>query len=239
MMKAFIRKHERKLIVGHGIGIIILLISSMLATSDSAAKFYFGHQGDARVARNETTTIDVLLRTDTSMNAAGASLVIPAGFEIIAIDKTDSVLDLWTEEKIDRDAGRIRFSGGTLKKDGLRGDLRLLSLVLRAKTTGESEFLFESTEVFASDGQGTVIKSEGTPFPFVIFDTVGGSSSGSPLSEPSPSDAPADLNGDGAVTLVDLSIMAVRLFGPYSASYDVNKDGSLSFSDLTALFSRF
>lgn len=54
---------------------------------------------------------------------------------------------------------------------------------------------------------------------------------------PPPSFSPkgADLNGDGKVDIVDLSILLYYANQPYSAQYDFNKDGIIDIVDISIL----
>jgi len=49
---------------------------------------------------------------------------------------------------------------------------------------------------------------------------------------------PADLNGDGAVNLTDLSIL-LNYYGTTTTSADINKDGTVNIIDLSLLLSAY
>jgi hypothetical protein len=47
-----------------------------------------------------------------------------------------------------------------------------------------------------------------------------------------------DFSGDGKVTLVDVSILSIKIFGSYNPQYDLSGDGKLGLADLSVLFTK-
>jgi hypothetical protein len=187
--------------------------------------------------------------TRVPINAIGITVKFPRDtIEVLGFSKEKSFLDLWTEEtSIKEEIGEVHFSGGTFVPDGFLGTSTALTLTVRAKKSGEARLTFENTEVFASDGKGENIPNDSHSFTFTVLDTPrdtshgvagpSGSASGNTTPE-QPLPRSADLNGDGSVTLIDVSILAIRIFGPYDPRFDLDMDGAIGLSDLSILLSK-
>lgn len=235
-MRKLLRKHVRRITPGHGIIIAIFLLSGALALdSESSPALIFKTAHDDQLTIGESDLLMLHLNTPTAVNAVGAIITYPPELlDIRLIDTSDSFVDLWVQEPLLKaDSGEVHLSGGTLQKDGLSGDGMLLVLDVEAKKTGDAEITIKNSEVIAHDGAGTVLKHEVTPFTYHITAqaTGGGGGSGAPAA----SLPTRDLNADGTVNIVDVSILLVRLFGQYDARYDLDADGALGLSDLSIL----
>jgi hypothetical protein len=150
------------------------------------------------------------------------------------MSKERSFLTLWTEETVIReDSGEIHFSGGTTEHGGITGSTTALTISVRAKHPGSAQIYFKEAHVLASDGHGTTVESVGTPFTYHIQTPTlsgGGGTNQAPL--PPVSHSP-DINGDGFVSLADISILLMGIEKPYEARLDLNNDGSISIADLS------
>jgi hypothetical protein len=239
-MKAFVRKHKRKIIVGHGIGIAILVLSGILGLQDNArTTVFFMPRGGTTVPSGEAVVVDVLINTRTAVNVVGATVTVSPLFDIISIDKTDSALELWTEERVDHDTGDIRFSGGTPRRGGLIGNATLLTLSLKARQAGDATLELHNVEAFASDGRGAVVETASRSLKYTVHEAEehSASSGGGGGQQDTPLAPNPDVNNDGVVSLIDISIMTIKILGAYNPLYDLNQDGSLGIPDLSFLFS--
>ncbi len=242
-MKHFVRKHKKKIIVGHGIATVLFLLSTTLLLSEDDAVMFFTPYGSTVLPLRETTDVDIQITTKIPLNAVGATFVFPNDMiEVVGISKKKSFLDLWTEDTIIRsEVGEIVFSGGTLAPGGLVGSGTVLTLTLRAKKVGDAVLELRNTQALAGDGKGTSIQHVARSITFTIPEVAisapssgGSSESATALISPS-----ADFDTDGKISIRDASILLVQFLRPYQTKYDLDMDGSVGMSDLSIVLSKF
>lgn len=218
--------------------------AGLLAAATSAinppSTAYFVPYKETDVRVGDVVNIDVNINALVPINAVGVTIEFPPQkLEIVGINKEKSFLDLWTEETVIReDAGEIHFSGGTTKKGGLEGVGTALTLSVRAKTEGPATLTFTEVEILANDGKGTRIDNASHSLALAITNPQPIFSIGAPthlLQPPMPS---PDFDGSGAVTLVDMSMLTIRIFSPYDHRFDLDSDGSVGLADLSILFTK-
>lgn len=241
-MRHIVRRHKRKIIAGHGIAILMLLATSALSINNGSSTIFFMPQNPGELKIGDIIDIDVNITSKVPINAIGATVKFPPDLiEIVGISKANSFLDLWTEDTvIKEDAGEIRFSGGTLQQGGLLGTATALTISIRALGPGEAHLYFENAEVFASDGNGSSVSNEARTLTYTIeepepVNTEVATSQGIPAAHVNAVNA--DIDGNGTVNLVDVSIMVIKIIGSYKPRYDLDGNGSLGLSDLSVLFS--
>lgn len=235
-MKPFVRRHKRKILFTHSVIIMTLFASSAITFDGGKATLSLVPRGDAELAIGDTSQVDVVLHSATPVNALSATITYPQNLlDIVSISKEGSFIDLWTEDTvIHEDAGQVHFSGGTFKRGGVVGTSTAITLTVKAKAPGAAQLYFSDASVLASDGRGTVIDSVAQPLTYEISQPAsafGGESA--PAPQPS---ADPDLNGDGKVNLVDVSILMIKMTQNYDARYDLNHDGWVNLPDLSVLF---
>jgi hypothetical protein len=228
-MQAFLRRHAPTILLGHGTAIALLTTSMMVSVPK--AILYITPAPESVVV-GDRVTLSIQLNAKVPVNAIGTTLVIPPEVEIVTISKEDSFIDLWTEDLILRQtAGELRFSGGTLDRGGLTEVHTALTLTLEATQPGEAVFSFKDTEVRAHDGTGDLVPTELRTLSLSITEATNEKDPGETHSIPPPMSA--DLDKNGSVTLADMSILMMQLFGQYDAQFDLNRDGVLSIADLS------
>ncbi len=232
------------LVAIHPNAILGLLASSLSSIGGTTTTVFFTPYGDETIPPGTTTTIDININTRVPINALGATISFSKDtLEIVGISKERSFFDLWTEDtSIDEDSGEIHFSGGTTKQGGLMGTGTMLTLTVRTKTPGSALLQFKNVQVFPSNDTGKPIDTDTRTITYTIKtpDTLvvaGGGSSGAP-SAPTATPPNLDLNGDGKINLVDLSILIFKMLGPYDPRYDFNMNGSVGLDDLSIMLSK-
>lgn len=251
------RARLRDLLTSHGLLIALLAgailtlsfngqISGLLASATSSlsehpATVYFVPYGERDIAVGDVADIDVNLNAREPVNAIGATIIFPPEqFEIVGISKRRSFLDLWTEETVIREsAGSIRFSGGTTRPGGMTGTSTVITLSVRAKKPGAAQLSITDLQVLAHDGKGTALDTNARSLSYdIAYPSSGGSTPVTPSIEPGPAAPSADFDGSGRVTLVDISILTVRLVLPYDTRYDLDTNGSINLADISIAFSQ-
>ena len=234
------RRHTRVIAFTHSVVVFTLLASSAVTFQHGQTVLYLAPRGATELSLGDATRIDIMLSSETPINALSATIAFPTELiEIIGISKEDSFLDLWTEETaIKEDKGEIHFSGGTVRKGGIVGTTTVLTLAIRAKRPGTAELYFREAQVLASDGRGTRVESTERPFAYRINAPAlasGGASGPVPAIETRPPPRSPDLNGDGATNLIDISIFLMGLATTRDARFDLNHDGAVTVGDLSVL----
>ena len=261
-----VRKYLHKYFAGHTalLGILLFIgvmtytlqgadISGLVAAATSSlvkapTVLYFTPYDDSTLKVGDTAKIDININTRVPINAVGITVKFPQDtLEVLGFSKEKSFLDLWTEETaIKEETGEVHFSGGTIRQGGLVGTSTALTLTVRAKKSGEATLSFESAQVFASDGKGVSVEDEAHDLTITIPEEpkstvpatgggAGGASSGAPTR---PLPRSADLNGDGVVNLIDVSILVVHIFESYDPRYDLDMDGAIGVSDLSIILAK-
>ncbi len=238
-MKHFVKKHKQKLIVGNGVIVFALLAASSVTFNSGTTTLFFTPQGDEKILVGATTDVDVNVNTKTAINALGATIKFPEDIlEIVAISKKKTFFDLWTEDTIiSEEQGEIRFSGGTVKQGGLLGTGTVLTLTVRALRPGTAEIFFKDAEIYGHDGSGLVLDRNMRTLTYTVtpLDSITGVVNPTKETSFTPN---ADFNGDGRVSLVDVSILAYKLVGSYDPRFDLDTDGKLGLSDLSIIFAK-
>lgn len=103
-------------------------------------------------------TLSIVLNSEgVTINNAEAKIVFPKDLlEVVSISKSNSVFSLWVEEPTYSNiSGIITFNGG-VPTPGFNGpNGTVLSIVLKAKVTGQADLIFSDAAVRANDGLGT------------------------------------------------------------------------------------
>jgi hypothetical protein len=260
LMIRSVRRYLHKNFAGHTalLGVLLFIgvmtfslrnanISRLVAAATSSivkapTVLYFTPYSDSTINVGDTANIDINVNTRVPINAVGITVKFPQDIlEVVGFSKEKSFLDLWTEETaINEDAGEVHFSGGTIRQGGLIGTSTALTLTVRAKKSGAAKLSFENAEVFPSDGKGVSVEDDAQDLVLTIpseptAPAATGGGGGAPVH---PLPRSSDLNGDGAVNLIDVSIMIVHIFGPYDPRYDLDMDGGIGISDLSILLSK-
>ncbi len=230
------------LVVSSG-ALLSLLAASISSFAGATTTAFFMPYGDESLPLGGTTSIDIDINTKIPINALGATISFPKGaLEIVSISKEKSFFDLWTEDTtIAEDTGEIRFSGGTTKRGGVMGTGTVLTLTVRAKTSGSAQLLFKNVQVYPYNDTGKAVDTQTRPITYTIEEAKPAVSGGgtAAMGPPPPSAAPnPDLNGDGNVNLLDLSILMYKMLGSYNPRYDLNSNGSVGLDDLSILLSK-
>lgn len=189
------------------------------------------------VESTETTPAYVSVRVDAAkpVNVVGGSIAYPHELIELAIEPSVSpAVNVWITEPAVSKPGEIVFAGGTNDRNGLLKGAELFRISVASSTGAEAVVSFSKLEAFASDGQGTRLRTAGdeyTVHPATQSQAVAGGSGGGVhvVAERS------DFNDDGAVDLADVSILMVKMLSPYEERFDINADRQVNIEDLSIL----
>jgi len=230
-----------------GVDIFALVAAATSSLLQAPVTLYLTSYDDLDMQVGDIKKIDVDVNARVAINAVGATIKFPQdSMEVLGFTKEKSFFDLWTEETaISEDVGEIHFSGGTTRSGGMTGTSTILTLTVRAKKSGQSSFYFKDSQVYSDDGKGTQLDNDARPISFSVLPqasptNVSSGASVAPSPQPvKPLPKSADLNSDGYINLIDMSIMIIHMMmAPYDQRYDLNVDGFVNISDLSILLSQ-
>lgn len=189
------------------------------------------------VLQGERFTIEVYASAHVPVNALDVTIDFSKDkVEILSVDKTQSVLTIWTQEPAITD-NTISFGGGTFRR-GFVGEHLVATIKAEAKQTGQTEFLVSDAELLAGDGKGTPVKVATTGpdsrTSFYIYDQ---NEDPAEISAKVGLNINADIDGDGKVTIRDISAF-MAAWHSKSGAHDFNNDGRMNFIDFSIILAR-
>jgi len=194
------------------------------------------------VIAGSTFPITIVVSSQEPVNVFQGELVYdPAIIEIISIDYNTSIANLWAERPwYENGAGTLNFIGGTTVEGGFIGSGTLITVTFRSLAPGTAAIGMREARILKHDGLGTEA-ALGMPIDALFAieamaqdDIVIEKSALGPIVtilEKAPS---TDLNGDGAQTIIDLSLFMSDLATQNSRS-DFNLDGGVDLRDMSIL----
>jgi len=137
--------------------ILVLVVLGVMPARGEAAVLYFS-PAEETFYKNDIFVVELGLDTqDDEINAVELDLKIPTDFlEFVELGKGDSILTFWASEPFyNQSQNSLYFIGGI--PGGFKGNGKLLTLALRAKTEGQAQLFFQdNSKVLLNDGQGTL-----------------------------------------------------------------------------------
>jgi hypothetical protein len=238
-VNTFLGRHLPKIA---GPTVVAVFILSAFASEDLPVSLSFDGHGIEKLAPGGVAALDLIITAKTPINALEATIAYPDNLlEIFDVTRNEDTFSLWPHSETHDPAVNLRelhVVAGTVRRGGFVGTSTIATLHVRAKSVGSAELSFNSIEVTASDGKGTPVPARAHPFAYTIAErrlSSSGNSASISVAETAPT---PDLDRDGSVTIVDVSILLIRIFGPYDRQFDLDRDGALGISDLSAILAR-
>ncbi len=189
------------------------------------------------VMSGEQFYIEVYAYAHVPVNALDIAIQFdPNSLDIMSVDKAQSVLTIWSQEpKVQNNS--ITFGGGTYRR-GFIGEHLIATIKVKAKSSGKTEFLIKNAQFLAGDGKGTPVlltqDPENSEKSFIIYNQ---NEDPAKISADFGLGISADIDGDGTVTLKDISsFMAAWYSG--GITYDFNNDSKMNFIDFSIILAR-
>jgi hypothetical protein len=191
----------------------------------------------------ENFQTSVVLGATTPINAfTGVVTFDPNQLQVAKIDYNTSIADLWAEEPWYKNGdGTIHFAGGTTDSGGFVGSGVVLTITFTSIGAGDAPVRITRAAVLRHDGFGT----EATLEPsidglFTVTTNERTVVTNDTVTTVSVRDTSltGDLNGDGRVSIGDMSTFLTHLATGDSRG-DLNGDGRVSVVDLSILVTQF
>jgi hypothetical protein len=215
-------------------GFAAVLAASVISSDTSYIKLV---PSTTTVLTGERFTIEVYASAHVPVNALDITINFASDkVEIVSVDKAQSVLTVWTEEPTITN-NTIKFGGGTFRR-GFVGEHLVATIKVRAKQTGQTEFMVSDAQLLAGDGMGSVVKvSKSGPDSRTSFYIYDQNTDPAEISAKVGLNINADIDGDGRVTLKDISVF-MSAWHSKSVIYDFNRDGKMNFVDFSIILAR-
>lgn len=208
------------------------ILAGLAAVSSQDASYVSIVTEPHSVTEGEQFYIYVKVNAHVPINAVDLAIEYPESqVKIEGIDTGTSVITLWTEEPYARD-GRVYLRGGVFQK-GFLGEHTIARIKARATASGVAHVSTENATLIAGDGQGTEVavsdtSSNETRLYITATDgTLEGKATFSIIT---------DLDGDGSVSLADISAFMAAWFTRLK-TFDFDRDGRMTFRDFSILLS--
>lgn len=217
------------------VGFLAFLGASTISSLDSS--YIKLTPSQSVVMSGETFYIEVFAYAHVPVNALDVTLEFDeASLEILSVDKGQSVLTLWTEEPA-VEGSRITLSGGTYRR-GFLGEHLVATVKAKAKGSGKAEFKVSDAVLLAGDGSGKPVSlarnTEESAKSFVIYNQ---NEDPRTLQASLNVGISADIDGDGVVTLKDISTFMSAWYSG-EKRYDFNNDAKMNFIDFSIILAR-
>lgn len=216
---------------------IIAAIFGMAAVGTSSSSSIRLVSNKSEVEQGTEFSIDVYVNATTPVNAVDISLAFPINqVEILGIDRGESVITLWTKDPYVQD-GVIYMAGGTFQK-GFIGEHKIATINIKALTTGEAKIITNQVKLLAGDGKGTVVQADTKDGQLSTEIYQAGTQPPVGVKDDSSVMVVTDIDGDGVVTLKDISIFMAN-WSSGAQKYDFNNDGQMTFKDFSIILADY
>ena len=177
--------------------------------------------------------VDVYANAGEPVNAVDVTLRFDKErVEVKQVDRGQSVLTIWTEDPVIEE-NQVILRGGTFRR-GFIGEHKLVTIDLLAKETGQSSFSVGDVVLLAGDGEGsqvTVAENSESSASLFIYDE---NTDPSTIEVDVEVKIATDINGDGRVTLSDVSAF-LAAWSSGGTVYDFSGDNRMTFRDFSII----
>jgi hypothetical protein len=206
--------------------ISVALLGAAVATSENVS-YVTLEANKTLIQAGEKVAVDITVFAHAPVNAIDFKISYPSSqLEVTGIDAGESVITLWTQEPYFED-NTVYLQGGTYRR-GFTGKHFIARINAVAKKTGSAEILVEEVRLLAGDGSGTEIKTSTKKNETSVVVNV--SAEGTLQSDIKVIQAITDLDGDGEVSLRDISVF-MAAWRSRDVLYDFSGDGKMTFRD--------
>jgi hypothetical protein len=216
MIRHIIKKHHRKALVT--VPLMFLMLSPQTPIPQNGI---FLKSSTRTPVIGETFFVDVYLKAQSPVNATDGilSFSVPL-LEAKHIDTERSAINLWGgNPEISNSNGVVTWSGGIIKPQLIQGTQQ--SHILRVSFQAK-----QATPSTITIAEGTLLLADGTA-KNILEHTSGIRIYPRPLGA-----ASADIDGDGKISIYDITQIIRHISKGYVKTYDVNGDGLISYKDV-------
>jgi hypothetical protein len=150
----------RRALVGGLAGFAVMFLFAIHAHAQTATLYLAPNTGTYPVGGSFSVQVKINSGGGSVNAAEGTISFNPAQLQVLNVNRTGSIFNLWTTEPtFSNGAGTITFGGGS--PAGYTGSAgTVMTIVFRGLTDSESQVSFRSGAVLAADGRGTNVLSQ-------------------------------------------------------------------------------
>lgn len=216
---------------------VFAALAGAAALTTSSESYIRLEASDTTIEAGERFTMHVYANAHVPVNAVDVTIRFDeAAVKVLEVDRGQSVLTIWTEDPIVED-DRVILRGGTFRR-GFLGEHKLASIDLKAEETGQSSFSVSDVILLAGDGSGTSVSVAEGPEPDVNLYIYDENTDPESIGVDVEVRVVTDINGDGSVTLQDISAF-MAAWSKRDKVYDFNNDGHMTFRDFSIILADF
>ncbi len=138
--------------------ILLVVVFSLVTIHKTYAATLSLTSASTKVSLGNVISVKVVVNTDgQSINSAAANIQFPTDLlQVMSINKGSSIFSLWVQDpSFSNTAGTITFTGG-VPNPGFNGQGgEIVSIVFKAKGSGNASIVFGDSSVLLNDGLGT------------------------------------------------------------------------------------
>lgn len=212
-----------------------ILGASVIATDSGS---YIRLEASNRtIEAGERFSLAVYANAHVPVNAVDIALSFDnKAVKVLEVDRGQSVLTIWTEDPIIK-SNEVTLSGGTFRK-GFIGEHLIATIDLEALNTGQGSFAASNVMFLAGDGSGTAVSITQTQDATVNFFVYDENTDPSEIALNAQVKIVSDINGDGVVTLADISAF-MAAWSSKDQFYDFNNDGRMTIRDFSIILADY
>jgi hypothetical protein len=213
-----------------------LLMLSAAALTSSQESYIKLVPSKTTVISGEQFSVGIYAYAHVPANAIDVTLAFDSkSVTVLNVDKGQSVLTIWTHEPTFT-SNQIHLAGGTYRR-GFVGEHLVATVNLLAMNDGKTEVYVKDAELLAGDGKGTPVALsdiEAGTQSFIIYSQ---GTNPETLEAKARLSLSADIDGDGVVTLKDISAFMASWYKGEEL-YDFNNDQKMNFVDFSIILAR-
>lgn len=190
----------------------------------------------ATVRAGQSFAVTLYVSAHVPVNAIDIKVSVPSEVRITGIDTGESVVTLWPEPPA-VSGSQITLRGGTYRK-GFIGEHAIATINAVATASGLATFQVTAATLLAGDGAGTEVKvtneNEGAKLYIANADGTYADPALVNLDGAVAVVVVTDIDGDGTVTLTDVSRF-MAAWADRRSIYDFNGDNQMNFRDFSII----
>lgn len=188
---------------------------------------------DSTVEAGKPFSVDVFAYAHVPVNAVDITLNFDKdNVEVTGVDTGQSVITIWTEEPVISE-NTVTMRGGTYRK-GFLNEHKIATINLLAKSTGSTLLKTSEIMLLAGDGAGTKVELAENPESYVNVFIYDENTDPQSIAASIELKIITDINGDGKVTLQDVSAF-MSAWHTKNIIFDFNNDGKMTFKDFSII----
>lgn len=221
------------------LGAVALL--SALTISSNSQTFIEIVPSKSAVREGEAIALEVFVTAETPVNAVDIAIKVPqTQLKVSGIDTGESVITLWTVDPY-YENGTAYLRGGTFRR-GFVGRHLIATINATAVASGLAQVNVRESMLLAGDGSGTEVDtttSEAETVKLYIANedgtfTAADGTTSSIFEASAEIKIITDIDGDGEVTLADISRFMSAWF-THTTIFDFSGDGKMTFKDFSII----